>query len=271
MKGIQFTAFMAIAQFVLRCTSIVSTLAMSGTLFKTIVVLTAIFVAHSEGAGQVHDRWPTITNTGGRPIFPSLADQNTEVVNVPHFVAEAVLWNSFAPRFALIPMSLEQALEIDRHVNRRIAVVNEAIERYERSLQLGDETAIHQARAHRDMILEINRETHHSSFKGMVNQVLDEDQLLMLKSLCVDAAIQHWGMEPLVRETVQNSEHKMTREEYQKLEETLRQIEFELRLEVIQLRMKAWNDMMAALPPELRSELEVRLNIDGIGKTNAAK
>lgn len=235
-----------------------------------LAILGVMVLSPSVGNCQPDVRWPTL-QSGGFAIYPSLLDETKKVVNVPHLIAEQFLWNEVAPQFALIPMKLEQAREIERYVDERLAFYMEASDRVDRVRESGDEAAIQKAREHFEFLREIHRETHQSGFKVKLNEVFDEEQLSMLKSMCVDAAIQHWGIEPLLREAVQNSEHKITRDEYLKLEEKLREIEFEMRRQVIQLRKKAWDDMMEALPPAMRSELEVRLNIDGIGKSNPSK
>ncbi len=129
----------------------------------------------------------------------------------------------------------------------------------------GDEETINAAHRHHFDVSVIARDMKPSMFKNMVVNVTDQDQLETMKSLSVNVVLERAGFEKMLQVKADTiAAHGLSREELGGIAKAMVEAELELQKEIIHLRRKAWDNVMATFPPELVKQREEEMGFGGL-------
>lgn len=220
-------------------------------------------VAAQNSTGPEHSDWPGFNYGYTEGFFRTGPFE----VDFQGLVSESVAKNRLYRPFAPLQVRREQAQAFKEFYQSAGAFLTPSWQTLDEAHASGDQQRISAAARQLQKVVEISREVQPNMFKDMVVDVMDSDQLETIKSLCVNVVMERAGFDTMMRaksETI--AAHGLSREELREIAKAMAEAELELQKEIIQLRRKAWDKVMAKFPPELVKQLEEEMGFGGLEK-----
>lgn len=238
-------------------------------LFKSLVLALLIFPACSAQSQEQNDGRPVVADWPrfGYGRIPGYFNHKFGQVDMMGLVASQVSDYQWFPDLVILKVTRNQASAMAAHFEERQALLRENYMKLALAEEAGDSVAANEARKQGAILGRVLSETSRDAFHEFPVSTLDQEQLDTVKSLCINVAMNHVSLETLVRDRIEQLQaNGIGPDEQRAIRQAIIEVEMELQRELVELRRKAWDKVMAKLPLQVVKQIEADLGFGGLYK-----